>query len=73
MAKKKQVIDLDAYSALDAHAIALNEWYKSLRKAGFSVDLALGIIIEKDAFPDWILPELPNKIDSQPYEDDDED
>jgi hypothetical protein len=73
MAKKKQVIDLDAYTALDAHAIALNEWYKSLRKAGFSVDLALGIIIEKDAFPDWILPTLPNKIDSQPYEDEDED
>jgi len=73
MARKKAVIDLGAYSALDAHAIALNEWYKSLRKAGFSVDIALGIIVEKDAFPDWILPTIPNKIDTQPYEDDDED
>jgi len=73
MAKKKQVIDLETYNALDSHAIALNEWYKSLRKAGFSVELAMGIIVERDAFPDWILPKLPNRIDSQPYEDDDED
>lgn len=73
MARKKQVIDLETYNALDAHAIALNEWYKSLRKAGFSTDMALGIILEKDSFPDWILPRLPNKIDPLPYEDDDED
>lgn len=73
MARKKQVIDLGTYNALDAHAIALNEWYKSLRKAGFSTDMALGIIVEKSSFPDWILPTSPNKIDSLPYEDDDED
>ena len=73
MARKKQVIDLGAYNALDAHAIALNEWYKSLRKAGFSVDLALGILVERNAFPDWILPTLPDKIDGQPYEDEDDD
>lgn len=73
MARKKQVIDLETYNALDAHAIALNEWYKSLRKSGFSTDMALAIILEKDSFPDWILPKLPNKIDPLPYEDDDED
>ena len=72
MAKKK-VIDLDTYSALDAYAIALNEWYKSLRKAGFSTDMALGIIVEKDSFPDWILPKLPNRIDNIPYGDEDDD
>ena len=72
MAKKK-VIDLDTYSALDAYAIALNEWYKSLRKAGFSTDMALGIIVEKDSFPDWILPKLPNRIDTIPYDDEDDD
>lgn len=73
MARKKQVIDLGTYSAMDAWAISLNEWYKSLRRAGFSTDLALGIILERDSFPDWILPKLPNKIDPMPYEDDDED
>ncbi len=73
MARKKQVIDLETYNALDAHAIALNEWYKSLRKAGFSVDLALGILVERDAYPDWIIPGLPNKIDNIPYDDEDDD
>lgn len=73
MARKKQVIDLETYNALDAHAIALNEWYKSLRKAGFSTDLALGIICEQDAYPDWIIPKLPNRIDNIPYEDEDDD
>ncbi len=72
MARKK-AIDLDTYSALDAYCIGLNEFYKSLRKAGFSVDIALGILVERDAYPDWILPSLPNKIDPEPYEDDDED
>jgi hypothetical protein len=72
MARKK-AIDLEQYSALDAYAIGLNEFYKSLRKAGFSVDMALAIIIEPSAYPDWILPSLPNKIDPMPFEDDDED
>jgi hypothetical protein len=72
MARKK-AIDLDNYSALESYAIGLNEFYKSLRKAGFSVDLALAIIVEPSAYPDWILPALPDKIDPMPYEDDDED
>ena len=73
MAAKKKVIDLDTYNALDAWAISLNEMYKALRKNGFAVDIALAIITDRDAYPDWILPSLPNKIDPQPYEDDDED
>jgi hypothetical protein len=72
MAKKK-VIDLDTYSALDAYAISMNEFYKSLRKAGFAVDLSLAIITDRDAYPDWILPALPNRIDNIPYDDEDDD
>ena len=72
MAKKK-VIDLDTYNALDAWAISLHEMYRALRKAGFATDIAMGIIMERDAYPDWILPKLPNRIDNIPYEDDDED
>ncbi len=71
MARKK-AIDLDTYNALDAHAIALNEWYKSLRKAGFAVDLCLAIITAPEAYPDWIIPRLPDKIDPLPYEDDED-
>ena len=72
MAKKK-VIDLDTYNALDQWAISLNEMYKALRRAQFSVDIALAIIMERDAYPDWILPSLPNKIDNLPYEEDEDD
>ena len=72
MAKKK-VIDLDTYSALDAYAISMHEFYKALRRAGFAVDLCLGIISDRNAYPDWIMPELPNRIDNIPYDDEDDD
>ena len=74
MARKK-VIDLDTYNALDAWCIALNEYYKSLRKAGFSDPTALFLITERASFPDWILPAKPiekiGSIDPDEYEDDD--
>ena len=70
--RTKKVIDLNDYSALDAYSISLNEFYKSLRRAGFAVDLALAIISDKSAYPDWILPSMPNKIDPIPYEDDED-
>lgn len=72
MARTKKVIDLDTYSKLDAYAISLHEYYKSLRKAGFAVDLCLAIIAERSTYPDWLLPAIPNKIDNIPYEDDED-
>ena len=73
MARKRPVIDLDTYNALDAYAIALNEFYKALRKAGFSETHAFWILSDRASFPDWLIPNLPNRIDNLPYEDDDED
>lgn len=74
MAKKK-VIDLDTYNALDAWAISLQEMYRALIRAGFKADMAMGIIMERDAYPDWILPAKPiekiGSIDPDEYEDDD--
>jgi hypothetical protein len=72
MAKKK-VIDLDTYNALDQYAISMHEFYKALRRAGFAVDICLAIIVERSAYPDWVLPKLPNRIDNIPYEDEDDD
>jgi len=75
MASKK-VIDLEAYSILDQYCIGLNEYYKSLRRAGFDVEMALAILLEPATYPATILPapnwlpELPNRI---PFDDDDED
>lgn len=72
MARKK-AIDLDTYNELDVWAISVNEMYKALRRAGMSIEIALAIIVEPSAYPDWILPKLPNQIDPLPYDDDDED
>jgi hypothetical protein len=71
MARKK-VIDLDTYNALDAYSIALHEYYKSLRKAGFSIEIALALMSDRDTYPEWILPKLPNKIQPLPYDDDED-
>ena len=71
MARKK-VIDLDTYSQLDAYAIAMHEFYKSLRRAGFAVDLCLAIITDRESYPDWILPSIPDRVDRIPYEDDED-
>jgi hypothetical protein len=72
MARKK-AIDLDTYNELDAWAISIQEMYRALRRAGLPVDISLAIIVEPSAYPDWILPNVPNKIDNIPYEDDEDD
>jgi hypothetical protein len=74
MARTKKVIDLDTYSALDAYCIALNVYYTSLKKAGFSTDMAFWLLLDRESYPDWILPAKPlEKIGGDDYEDDDED
>jgi hypothetical protein len=76
MAKKatKQLED-QGYSPLEAYSIGLHEFWKSLRKAGFTTEIALAIIVEKSAYPDWILPSPINPNIPEPdwYDDDDED
>ena len=72
MARTKKVIDLDTYSALDAYCIALHVYYTSLRKAGFSQDMAFWLLLDRESYPDWILPAKPiEKIGDNDYEDDD--
>ena len=75
MARKatKELQD-QGYSPLEAYSIGLHEFWKSLRKAGFTVEIALGIIVEKSAYPEWILPTPINPNIPEPdwYEDEDE-
>jgi hypothetical protein len=51
--KRKTVID-ESYSKLDQYAIQMHEYYKSLRKAGFSVENALWIVAAKESHPEWM-------------------
>ena len=66
--KRKTDID-DNYSKLDQHAILLHEYYKSLRKAGFTVENALWLIATKDSYPDWLqdptLKDIRNHIEDE--------
>ena len=69
--RKKQVVDND-YSKLDGYAIELHEFYKSLRRAGFSVDNALYILSAKQSYTDW-LQTRPTIEDVRKHIDEDED
>jgi hypothetical protein len=69
--RKKKVVDED-YSKLDQYAIELHEFYKSLRKAGFTVDNALWILSATEMRPEWMVS-APTLDDVRKYMDEDED
>ena len=77
MAKTRKKVQNDLYTPLENYCVALHEFYKALRKAGFAVDLAMGLMMDKEkgAYPDWLLPEMPdfnpNNPDHTDWEDDD--
>jgi hypothetical protein len=69
--RKKKIVADESYSKLDQHSIWLNEYYKSLRRAGFSVDNALWIISTKDSYPEWM--DIPTIDDIRKHIEDEED
>jgi hypothetical protein len=69
--KTRTVADED-YSKLDQYAIELHEFFKSLRKAGFSNDNSLWLLTAKESFPDW-LQKAPTIQDVKNHLDDEED
>lgn len=64
MAKRRASIDSEIYTPLEAYAIGLHEFYRSLRKAGFPVDLALAIITDRSSYPEWLLPSIPDDLEN---------
>lgn len=69
--KQTKALEDQGYSALDAYCIGLHEFWKSLRKAGFTESICMAMIMEKSAYPDWLLPSIPDKIDPIEYDDED--
>lgn len=58
MARRKvKSVELTDYTKLEIHAIQINEYYKALRKAGFSVEMSLAVLNCRDSYPEWIIPE----------------
>lgn len=68
---KVKTVD-DDYSKLDQYAIELHEFYKSLRRAGFTSDNALWLLSAKQSFPDW-LQNAPTAHDVRRHLEDEED
>ena len=57
----KTVAD-ESYSKLDQYAIELHEFFKSLRRAGFTVDNSLWLLASKESYPDWMQTLTPEDI-----------
>ena len=57
----KTVAD-ESYSKLDSYAIELHEFFKSLRRAGFTVDNSLWLLASKESYPDWMQTLPPEDI-----------
>ena len=69
--KVRTVAD-ENYSKLDQYAIELHEFFKSLRRAGFSNDNALWLLSAKESFPEW-LQKAPTVEDVRKHLEDEED
>jgi len=69
--KVKTVAD-ESYSKLDQYAIELHEFFKSLRRAGFTVDNALWILSAKEMHPEW-MKATPTLEDIRKYMEEEED
>jgi hypothetical protein len=68
--KKVQTVADESYSALEQYCIWLNEYYRSLRKAGFSVEITLSLLMDRESYPDWV----PYKnVKPEDFTDEDED
>jgi hypothetical protein len=68
--KVKTVAD-ESYSKLDQYAIELHEFFKSLRRAGFTVDNSLWILSAKEMHPEW-MKTAPTLEDIRKYMDEED-
>jgi len=57
----KTVVDND-YSKLEEYAIEVHEFYKALRKAGFTNDNALWLSSTRESYPQWMQSLSPEDI-----------
>ena len=52
--KKVSTVKDESFTELDMYCIWLDEFYRSLRKAGLPEDVCMGLITDKNSYPDWI-------------------
>jgi hypothetical protein len=71
--RKVKTVESNEYNRLEVYCIWLNEYYNALLRAGFKSDVAMGLIVDKTSYPDWVSFKLPNESEISNYLDEDED
>lgn len=73
MARKQKVVDPTDFTPIEWAALQANEWYRALRKAGFSVAQAMELTSDRNSYPDWMFPDLDETVIPVIDPDDEED
>lgn len=68
-----KTVESSDYNKLEMYCIWLNEFYTSLLRAGFKHEIALALVTDKEAYPEWVSFKLPTDLDVSKYMDEDED
>ena len=71
--RKPKTVANEEYTELEMYCIWLNEYYRTLIKAGFSTDLALGFVIDKSSYPSWVKYAAPTEEELKRYLDEEDD
>lgn len=70
--KRVRTVKNPYHSKLEVYAIWLNEYYKSLKDAGFTDEIALSLLMDKGSYPAWVNFELPKNVDPSAYLDEED-
>ena len=70
--RKPRTVENEQYTELEMYCIWLNEYYKSLLKAGFSSELALSFVMEKSSYPSWVAYKAPTDEELKRYLDEED-
>ncbi len=63
--RKPRTVENEQYTELEMYCIWLNEYYKSLLKAGFTSELALSFVMEKSSYPSWVAYKAPSEEEKE--------
>ena len=70
--KRVRTVKEPYHTKLEVYAIWLNEYYKSLKAAGFPEEICLSLIMDKESYPAWVDFELPKNVDPSKYLDEED-
>jgi hypothetical protein len=70
--KRVRTVKDPYHTKLEVYAIWLNEYYKSLKAAGFPEDICLSLIMDRESYPAWVKFELPKNIDASKFIDEED-